>query len=99
MKLKLSVSEFITFYHWLKWMVFDLQVSSWENKLAQANIISLHHKFHIKSDTCKNRYCITMTPAEAIAFYLLTRDLQLSNSSYTGNLFNKVNSTIHQKYS
>lgn len=101
MKLKLSYNEFNALYEILESAIEDYNSGTinFEKKLRYVILVETYKKFYQQALISKQEYRITLKPHEALNWWLFFAQYnRLPATSYEGNLLNKINFEIHQKY-
>lgn len=99
MTLKLSYNEFDGLYQLLADAVENAYGGTdFEKKLRTQILVEIYVKFHSKSVIKKQQYTVTLAPREALCWWVLFNRHHLPPTSFLGNLLNKINNGIHQKF-
>ena len=99
MKLKLSNTEMMLLYELLTAMHNKFVCEDMGDKLLHVLLTCIYMKLHKISIIKKPEYRVKISEAEAMAFYISLERHNLGFGHSTGNLINKINNEIHQKFS
>lgn len=100
MKLKLTSSEFLVLHDLLQRVVIQSLPKGIQQQVLYGVLFQLYKKFYKKAIETKNRYTVSMEPAEACAFYMYFSKYPMEQEeTFTINLIHQLNNSIHQKYS
>ena len=100
MNLKLSKSEFFSLYLLLETSIADVRPKGIEATALHGLLHGIYKKFYIRAFVTRDKYSVTITDAEACAFYMFFSKHGLKGeNTHAINLVIQINSSIHQKFS
>lgn len=98
MKLKLTHDEFIALHDMFRDISHKYMAQDFWDKLLHVLSTTLFLKMYKMAVYKKPKYTLKLSEEECISFYLLTHDHKLDDASFLGNMLNRINATIHQKF-
>lgn len=98
MKLKLKHDEFIALHDMFRDISHKYGAQDFWDKLLHVISTNVFLKMYKMAVYKKPKYTLKLSEPEAIAFWILTNDHKLGDSTFLGNLLNTINYSIHQTY-
>ncbi len=98
MTLKLTYQQFTALYQIFKGIQNKIGFDDMWDKLLHIELTGIYQKLYQQDMIIKKKYRVKLTPAQAIAFYIVLNENNLPAGTLEGNLLRTINDSIHQKF-